>query len=72
MQGREHAPGVLAISATTFFALVPSSWIIEYVLRPLVVFELIANNAVHESGIPKTFCCARETFVHSVRYCSFE
>ena len=69
--GRRHG-GDLAIFAATFFTFMPSSRIIDYVLRLLVVLGRVADYSVHESGVPKALPLELDTFVYSVRYCSFE
>ncbi len=59
-------------SAPTFFALVPASRIVDDILGSYVVFELIADDAVHESRIPKAHLFALDTLVYAPCDCSFE
>ena len=70
--GMDVAPRRAVSSAPTFFTLVPASRIVEDILGPNVVFELIADNAVHESRIPKAHFFALDTLVYAPCDCCFE
>ena len=69
----DYAPGVwpgacprrTESSAPSFFSLLPAARIVEDILGPLVVFELIADDAVHESRIPKAHFFALDTLVYA-------
>ena len=66
------APRRTVSSAPSFFTLVPASRIVEDILGPNVVFELIADDAVHESRIPKAHFFALDTLVYAPCDCCFE